>query len=113
MSTAEYKDEIKALAKEVGYIKDLVIVDETTNTIKIRLIVNKFCYIQIYVNFKKDLKNYAVIINRQRVYGRDSDGGKWHIHPWEASNKHEFTKKISLKDFLFEAYKELLKSNIL
>lgn len=49
----------------------------------------------------------------ERIYGKDCDGGRWHKHPWNNPAKHEFTREIPLKDFLFEAYEGLKKKNIL
>ena len=113
MNIVDFKEEIKNLVEEIGYVKDTQIVDETVNTIKLRLIVNKFCFIQIYINIKKKLKNYVVLLSGQRVFGIDCDGGRWHLHPWDDPNGHKYTKKVSLRDFLFQVYKELQKKQLL
>lgn len=108
MDIVKFKENIAVLIKETGYFKKYDILDETSNTIKAKLLINSSSYVQIYINFKKKLKNYVLIINGQRIFGRDCDNGKWHMHPWNDPSKHVFTHEISLKDFLFEVY-EILK----
>ena len=113
MSVAEFKKVIARDVQIVGYIRSWEIVNETPNAIKARLIVNNYCFIQIYVNVRKRLKNYVVILNGLRLYGRDCDGGKWHKHPWNNHDNHEFDEEIPLKDFLFEVYEGLMEKELI
>ncbi|MFH1362345.1 MAG: hypothetical protein ABIH69_06820 [bacterium] len=113
MKVAGFKRNLMELVGEVGYIKKLEIIAETANTLKVRLVINDFCFIQVYVNFKKRLKNYVLILHDQRVYGKDCDAGRWHEHPWRDPEKHIFKKEVPLKVFFFEVYNGLRKRNLL
>lgn len=110
---SSFKQEISRLIHEVGYLADFEIIDETANTLKIRLVINKVCFIQIYLNVKKNLKNYAVVLDGRRIYGMDKDGGRWHLHPWDDPDKHKLTKEILLRDFLFNVYDGLSEKGLL
>lgn len=113
VNIAKFKENVLSSIRDVGFIRRVEVVDETANTIKIRLAVNNFCFIQVYVNLKKNISNYVVVLNGQRIYGRDCDCGKWHSHLWENPDKHKFTQAVPLKEFLFEAYEGLRNRGII
>ncbi|MDI6731421.1 MAG: hypothetical protein QME05_02425 [Candidatus Margulisbacteria bacterium] len=113
MSLAKFKDEIIKLSQEIGCFCNCTVLNETNNTVKIKLDITRTCFVQIYANFRKNLKNYVVILDGQRIFGRDSDGGRWHKHPWENPSKHLFEEEVLLRDFLFETYKGLINKGIL
>ncbi|MFC1496369.1 hypothetical protein ACFL52_03035 [Candidatus Margulisiibacteriota bacterium] len=112
MKTSQIKEEIFTLCKDVSYFESFNVIEETSNTIKIRLTVSNNCFVQIYINTKKRLKNYVLVFNGQRIYGCDNDGKKWHIHPWKNPSKHKNSKEINLKEFLFEVYNGLVERGI-
>jgi hypothetical protein len=113
MIPVKFKDEVKKLSKEIGCFSDYLVLNETNNTIKIKFVITTDCFVQVYVNFKKDLKNYVLVLNDQRIFGRDCDGGQWHKHPWENPSKHVFEKEMSLREFLYEVNKGLREKGIL
>lgn len=90
---------------------------KTPNTIKIKLYITASCFIQIYQNIQKDVRNYVIISGNQRLFGRDCDGGKWHCHPLDDPDSHDFSKdgaiEVSLEDFLYEAGEKLTVIGIL
>jgi len=102
MIPMKIKDEIVKLFKEIGCFSGYRVLNETDNTIKIKLSISKNCFVQVYVSLKKNLKNYVVVLDNQRIFGQDCYGGRWHKHPWEDPSKHIMGKEISLRDFLYE-----------
>ncbi|MBI5049171.1 MAG: hypothetical protein HZB54_09560 [Deltaproteobacteria bacterium] len=65
------------------FIKRVVRIDETENTVKYRLIIEEDLFVQVYVNVENDTVGFVLINKGQRIYGRDSICGKWHRHTFE------------------------------
>ncbi|OGB90462.1 hypothetical protein A2625_00745 [candidate division WOR-1 bacterium RIFCSPHIGHO2_01_FULL_53_15] len=107
MTVDKIRHEIVLSADKAGFIRKAELIDETDNTLKLRLLVSRACFVQVYVNTRKNIINYVVVLNGQRIFGLDCDGGRWHQHPWSAPNKHQPADNISLDDFLFDAYEKL------
>lgn len=107
MAIEKIKKEIESAAEKVGFIRQIEQIDETANTLKIRLKVSFSCYIQVYANIRKNLFSYVVVFNGQRVFGLDCLRGNWHQHPWQDPAKHQTAVKTSFAGFLFETYQGL------
>jgi len=68
-------------ARHFAFIRNVVTLDRTASTIKLRLFITSDCFVQVYANLHKDLLNYALVLCQTRIYGRDNDGKGWHRHP--------------------------------
>lgn len=65
---------------------------------------------------KYDLQkvNLALIFKNRRLYGFDSEGGKYHCHPLDAPDEHIFVDGIkSIEDFVQESMRFLEEKEIL
>ena len=106
MSINELQREIEDTAGEFRFIRDVVRVDVTDVSVKYRLIIEKDFYIQIYINIRNGTTGFVLILHGQRIYGRDSEDWKWHQHPFENPDTHDFSpegsRKVSLEEFLWE-----------
>jgi hypothetical protein len=107
MTIDKIRDEIEISAGKVGFIRKTELIDETASTLKFRLIVSRFCFVQVYINTRKKITSYVVILSGQRIFGLDCDGGSWHQHPWSDPGGHQPAEKNSLDDFLFAVYEKL------
>jgi len=109
--------QIYEVASKFAFVEKVETLLKTPNTIKIKLSITSTCFIQIYQNVQKNVKNYVVVFGNQRLFGRDCDGGAWHSHPIENPDSHDFAedgaKEISLEDFLYEASEKLVLLGIL
>ena|SRR4030067_2211140 len=89
----------------------------TPNTIKIKLTITPTCFIQVYQNIQKDIKNYVLVAGNQRLFGRDCDGGVWHSHPIENPDSHDFSedgaRPVSFEEFMYEVSEKLILLGIL
>ena len=89
-------------------------VDKTTAALELRLHIDKDCFVQVYVNTRKQLTSYAVVFNRARIFGRKCDGGRWHRHPSVMPDQHDFStegqRAVSLDEFLKET-QQILQDN--
>ena len=54
---------------------------------RIRALNNNELFLQIYGNTKKDKLNLDLVFKRKRLYGYDSEGGKYHYHPFDDPDK--------------------------
>lgn len=78
-----FEAQVYDIASGFSLVRKIVTLDKTANTIKLRLDITTGCFVQIYANVKKGLVNYALVLDRNRIYGRNYDGGVWHRHPYE------------------------------
>ncbi len=117
MSINELEQEIINVASQFHYIKQVVTLLKTPNTIKVRLEITFSTYIQIYRNIQKNMVSYVLIIGNHRIYGRDRDGGFWHRHTVENPDSHDFSeegsRETTLDEFLLEAGDILVRFGIL
>ena len=109
--------EAQLLVKTCAFIRDLVDLDRTDNALRFRLVINDTIFIQVYANTKKEKANFALISLGQRIYGRDSEGGIWHKHPFGSPEDHYFEDEagqlVTLTEFVMEVEDLLLKELIL
>ena len=110
---------ISKIIKDVGEVADkynlqLVEIDRTDNVISLKLLIDNDVFIQIYVNIQKDKLNLALVFKNRRLYGYDSEGGKYHCHPFDAPDEHIFVDdRKSIEEFVQESMKVLEEREIL
>lgn len=113
----DVEKQVYEIASKFAFIEKVETLLRTPNTIKIKLSITPTCFIQIYQNIQKGIKNYVVVSGNQRLFGRDCDGGTWHSHPIENPDGHDFSedgpREVSLEDFLYEVSEKLVSLGIL
>ncbi|MEM5790399.1 MAG: hypothetical protein AAGU11_24015 [Syntrophobacteraceae bacterium] len=109
--------EVQTIAKSYAFIRGIADLDRTDNALMLRLIIDETMFIQVYANSKKRKLNFALIGSGQRIFGRDSEGGKWHKHPFESPQNHESEgdagKTVALTEFVMEVEELLLEKSLL
>ena len=109
--------EVQTIAKSYSFIRATADLDRTDNALMLRLIIDETMFIQVYANSKKRKLNFALISSGQRIFGRDSEGGKWHTHPFESPESHKFEgdtgKTVTLTEFVMEVEDLLLEKSLL
>lgn len=111
--------EISDIIKDAAGMADkydlqMVEIDRTENIINLNLLIDHELLIQIYGNVQKAKINLALIFKNQRLYGFDSEGGRYHCHPIGAPNDHIFVeKRKSIEEFVQESMKFLEEREIL
>jgi len=97
----------------MGY-KTLVL---TKNTVKVRLIIRENLYIDLYFNQRYGTTNYALILDDDRIYGRDCYDGNWHLHPYDDPSKHDTSEEgkkiLSIERFVDEVEEILVNLRLL
>lgn len=117
MNIDSVEQEILINSSRFSFIKRVQIIDKNEEAIKVRLLIDEYFFIQIYINIATETHNFVLVLNNQRLYGRDSQDYKWHRHPYEDPNSHDFTeegsKAISVREFLEEVQEIIEKENLL
>lgn len=106
MTINELVEEIETVAGEFEFIRNAVKTDVTDFSVKYRLMIAEDFYIHVYINPRNGTTGLALILYGQRLYGRDSEDWKWHRHPFEDPDSHDFSaegsKEVRLEGFLQE-----------
>jgi len=109
--------EIERAAARFQFIKEANPLDVTKFSAKYRLIIREDLYIQIYVNVRNGTHGFALVQKGARLYGRDSEDWKWHRHPIENPNAHDFSpegaKEVSVEDFVKEVQEILARKRLI
>jgi len=96
------------------YNLKLIEIDRTDNIISLKLLIYNDLFIQIYGNAGKDKLNLALVFKQRRLYGYDSEGGKYHCHPFDNPEGHIFVEdKKSIQEFVQESMRFLEEKDIL
>ena len=78
----------------------------TKNAVKVRLSIIENLYSYRYFNQRYGTTNYTVILDDERIYGRDCYDGNWHLHLYEDPSKHDTSEKgrrmLSINEFVDE-----------
>ena len=86
------------------------------NTVKVRLSIRENLYVDLYFNQRYGTTNYALILDGERIYGRDCYGGNWHLHPYDDPSKHDMSengkKSLSIEEFVDEVEEILVKMSL-
>lgn len=102
--------QIHEIASKFIFIEKKETLLKTPNTLKIKLSITPTCFIQIYQNIQKGVKNYVVVSGNQRLFGRDCDGGKWHSHPKRIPTAMVFPKMAQRRYLLKTFFTRLVKN---
>jgi hypothetical protein len=117
LTTEAFEHRVRNEAHQFAFVREIVTLDRTANTIKLRLHITGNCFVQIYANLHKNLLSYTLVLRQTRIYGRDNDGKGWHRHPHSDPESHDFSKEgrraITLTEFLEEVQQILTEEGIL
>lgn len=111
--------EISRIFEEANKVADrynlkLIEIDRTENIISLKLLIDNELFIQIYGNSNKNKLNLALVFKKRRLYGYDSEGGKYHCHPFNDPEGHIFIEyRKSLQEFVQESMKFLEEKDLL
>lgn len=111
--------EINRIIEEANEVADrfnlkIIEIDRTDNVISLQLLIDNELFIQVYGNTEKDKLNLALVFKKRRLYGYDSEGGKYHCHPFDSPEEHTYVEeRKSIRDFVQESLRVLEEKDIL
>lgn len=59
-------------------------------------------FIDVFYNVTTDKTAFALVVDGQRIYGKDNAKMGWHVHPIEDPSSHNSCTPVSFRDFLAE-----------
>jgi hypothetical protein len=105
-------EEADRIAKEHNL--KFIEVDRTDYIVSLKLLIDNELFIQVYCNAMKDKLNITLVFKKKRLYGYDSEGGRYHCHPFDSPDEHIFIdEKKSLRDFVRDSMKFLEQEGLL
>ncbi|MBI5971441.1 MAG: hypothetical protein HY884_09845 [Deltaproteobacteria bacterium] len=105
--------EINGIVEEAYVVADsfgleFVEVDRTDNAVSLKPVIDAEIFVQIYGNSVKDKLNLTLVFKQRRLYGYDSEGGRYHCRPFENPDGHTFAVgRKSIREFVEESTKLL------
>jgi len=89
-------------------------IDRTENIISLKLLIDSEFFIQIYGNNEKNKLNLALVFKKRRLYGYDSEGSKYHFHPFDNPANHIFVdERKTIGEFVQQSVEFLEKNKLL
>lgn len=71
--------------------KSFEVIDIHPRALKVRLFIAQRFFVQLYANMQTGTRNFVLVLNGQRVYGRDCMAcTNWHRHPFNSPDDHDF-----------------------
>lgn len=117
MITDALAEQIEASARHFRLVQAIVRLDQTRFAVKYRLVIRPDLWVQIYRNIQNDTVGLALIYQGRRLYGRDCEAGRWHRHPAEYPERHDFSAEgaqpTTIEDFLLEVGQVLVKHGLI
>ncbi|MEW6665755.1 MAG: hypothetical protein AB1512_11120 [Thermodesulfobacteriota bacterium] len=102
--------ELEAISKS-QLVEEVQIVEASESVLKARVQMAKGLFVQVYRNDRFGTTDFALVLGRQRIYGRDEIAGKWHRHSHETPEMHDHSpegvRPVRLVEF-WEEVQELL-----
>ena len=59
-------------------------------------------FIEAFYNVTTNKTAFALIVNNQRIYGKDNAKLGWHVHPMDNPSAHNLCPPVSFEKFLIE-----------
>ena len=109
-------EEIKEIARSYP-LHDSKITDIQTHIFKVRLYLSEDIFVQVYRNDKNNLTSFTLIVEDERLYGRDQIEGLWHRHPFGGPSIHDRSPQrkeaVNLRTFFAEVCELLIREELL
>jgi hypothetical protein len=113
----ELRSEALEAVEKTWFIHSLLVVDQTDQTISLRLVIRSNLFVQAYLGELSGSLYFALIEKNQRIFGIDRVFGNWHIHPYGSPFEHkpldEGLEPKPLFTFLARVEKILLENDLL
>lgn len=74
---------------KVWFVRSLEEIERTDITLSLRLHIRRGLFVQIFYGERSSTLYMALIEGGRRVFGIDREGHEWHMHSYEATERHE------------------------
>jgi len=84
----ELRREAEDALESVWFIASLEEIERTDVTLALRLYIRRDLFVQVFSGVTSGSLYLALIEGGRRVFGIDREAGEWHVHPYEAVERH-------------------------
>ena len=88
MKKTDLLAELLAAERRDWFVQRLAELEQTDDMLKARLEIQPDLFVQVYFSESSGRLQMALIQGRQRLFGKDNEGGQWHAHPYGAADRH-------------------------
>lgn len=85
----ELREEAREALEKFWFISSLDETERTDITLSLRLHIRHDLFVQVFFGEKSGSLYMALIEGGRRLFGIDREASVWHLHPFEAVEKHE------------------------
>lgn len=75
--------------EKVWFVHSLETIERTDISVSLRLHIRRGLFVQIFYGKQSNVLYMALVDGGRRVFGIDRDRDEWHMHPYEATERHE------------------------
>ena len=116
LSIADFEEQIRDVCSKSSIVKNIALFASTENSNLWRILLENDTVVDIDISFvdayysNTGKTSFAHIKDDVRIFGADNAGGRWHWHPYEDPQRHDFTdKEITFAEFLKRVEENLSK----
>jgi hypothetical protein len=107
MTTIELLRELVTACVPSPLVESYVVreMDEDVLSVRVHLgagACGEGAFISVFFNVTTEKAAFALVVENQRVYGKDNAKMGWHVHPFEAPHEHRTCQASSFGEFLGE-----------
>ena len=85
----DLQQEAEDALEKVWFVHSLEAIERTDITLSLRLHIRRDLFVQIFYGKQSNVLYMALVEGGRRVFGIDRDRDEWHMHPYEATERHE------------------------
>ncbi|MCL4262473.1 MAG: hypothetical protein KJ069_04630 [Anaerolineae bacterium] len=117
MNVDAFVNEAILAGERFWFIRDFKQVERTDATVTLHLDIENELFVQLFFSQRSGRISLALVGSTGRIYGRDREYGRWHLHPFGKSHEHidtpEGMSTQPINQFLSEVEKLLIEHNLL
>jgi hypothetical protein len=117
MTIDDFVNEAVLAGERFWFIRDFKQMERTDATVTFRLEIEHDLFVQLFCSQRSGRLSFALVGNTGRLYGRDREYGRWHLHPFGKPQEHvdnpEGMSDQPISQFLSEVEKLLIEHDLL
>jgi hypothetical protein len=107
LSMTDFEEQMRDVCSKSSVVKSVNLFASTENSNLWRILLKNDTAVDVDISFvdayysNAGKISFAHIKNNVRIFGADNAGGRWHWHPYEDPQRHDFVdKEIAFAEFL-------------
>ena len=101
MEIKSFLEQLYAVFSPIDYVDDIVILNQTHTSIKVRIDLLNNGYIIVYYNSYCKTQSFSLMQSNKRIWGLDFDNRiGWHEHPVNNPDSHIKTNMVTVNDII-------------